>query len=356
MTVLENSKSKIRTMEELSTAIGISRPTLSKFFQDADSVRNSTRNRIEEALEDVDYVPNFFATRMNRRSTRLIGVVVPFLNDLFYTTLIQIIEEVASERGYTVVIQSAHGDAKAEAQAFQNMISMSADGVITAPIGQTTSLNAIKRLKENMPIVFVDSRFPDSFDDVDFVGTNNQQSIALMVNYLYQSGEAPVFFGMPRINSNSLERENAYIDSALESGFTPAFIPIDNAMPVWNFEEFAYTTMKALFSRGDYTDRTILCANDRMAIGVIKAANEYKLLPQGPLPEGIGKAAKLRVAGHDDYPLASYVNPALTTVSRNTTGIGRAAVELILDQIENGRHSREVVRTFDAELRLRESA
>lgn len=351
MTALENTKSKIRTMEELSATIGISRPTLSKFFQDAESVRDSTRCRIEEALEQVDYVPNFFATRMNRQSTRLIGVVVPFLNDLFYTTLIQTIEEAASARGYTVVIQSAHGDSKAEAQAFENMISMSADGVITAPIGQATSLNAIRRLKENMPIVFVDSRFPESFDDVDFVGTNNQQSIALMVNYLFKSGEAPVFFGMPRINSNSLEREEAYINSASQSGFKPNFIPIDNARPIWNFEEFAYHTMNELFGRGEYTDSTILCANDRMAIGVIKAANNHQLLPKGS-----GVNSKLRVAGHDDYPLASYVNPALTTVSRNTTGIGRAAVELILDQIENGRHFKEEVRTFDAELRLRESA
>jgi len=339
-------------MEELSATIGISRPTLSKFFQDAESVRTSTRERIEEALTAVDYVPNFFATKMNRQSTRTIGVIVPYLNDLFFTTLIQSIEESALQQGYAIIIQSAHGDPALEAKAFENLMSMSADGVIAAPIGQASSLNAINRLKGQLPIVFVDSRFPERFDDVDFVGTNNQQSISLMVGYLHRSGGAPVFFGMPRINTNSLEREQAYLKSAEDLGFKPQIIPVDNSSPVWNFEEFAYQTMDEYFARGEFVQSTILCANDRLAIGVIRAANRHHLLPQRK-----GESSQFRVAGHDDHPLSAYVYPALTTVSRNTFGIGKAAVEQILDQIENGRRNGQgVVRTFDAELRLRESA
>ena len=352
MSTLDQNKPKIKTMEELSSTIGISRPTLSKFFQDAESVRNTTRVRIEKALDTVDYVPNFFATKMNRQSTRIIGVIVPYLNDLFFTSLIQSIEESALQRGYTIIIQSAHGDPALEAKAFENLKSMSADGVIAAPIGQSSSLSAFTRLKEEFPIVCVDSRFSDDFEDVDFVGTNNQQSISLMVGYLHRSGGAPVYLGMPRINSNSLEREKAYITSAEDLGFKPQIIPVDNTDPVWNFEEFAFDTMDEYFGRGEYVNNTILCANDRLAIGVIRAANRHHLLPQRK-----GESSKFRVAGHDDHPLYAYVYPALTTVSRNTFGIGEAAVEQILDQIENGRRSgKGVVRTFDAELRLRESA
>lgn len=350
MSVFEQNKPKVRTMEELSSTIGISRPTLSKFFQDAESVRDSTRARIEDALHNIDYVPNFFATKMNRQSTRIIGVIVPYLNDLFFTSLIQSIEETALRLGYTIIIQSAHGDPALEVQAFANLKSMSADGVIAAPIGQTSSLSAISQLKAELPVVFVDSRFSGSFDDVDFVGTNNEQSISLMVGYLHRSGSAPVFLGMPRINSNSLEREQAYLNSASDLGFTPHIIPVDNSNPVWNFEEFAYDTMNDFFARGKYVDSTVLCANDRLAIGVIRAANRHHLLPHRK-----GEVSQFRVAGHDDHPLAAYVHPALTTVSRNTSGIGQAAVEQILDQIENGRSCGKV-QTFDAELRLRESA
>jgi len=352
MSALEQNKRKIRTMEELSSAIGISRPTLSKFFQDAESVRISTRERIEKALDTVHYVPNFFATKMNRQSTRIIGVIVPYLNDLFFTSLIESIEESALQHGYTITIQSAHGDPALEIKAFENLVSMSADGVIAAPIGQSSALSTINRLREEFPIVCVDSRFSDDFEDVDFIGTNNRQSIALMVDYLHRSGGAPAYLGMPRINSNSLEREQAYLLSAKNLGFEPEIIPVEDTSPVWNFEEFAYNTMNEYFARGKFINSTILCANDRLAIGVIRAANRHHLLSNRN-----GESSQFRVAGHDDHPLSAYVYPALTTVSRNTSGIGVAAVEQILDQIQNGkRRGKGVIRTFDAELRLRESA
>ncbi len=80
-------KQKIRTMEELSTTIGISRPTLSKHFQDAGSVPSRTRDPIEQALDTIDYIAKFFVTKMNRQSTRIIGVIVPYPNDLFFTSV-----------------------------------------------------------------------------------------------------------------------------------------------------------------------------------------------------------------------------------------------------------------------------
>jgi len=364
MATLEQIKPRIRTMTELSSAIGISRPTLSKFFQNSYSVRDSTRERIEQALHTVDYVPNFFATKMNRDSTRIIGVIVPYLNDLFFTSLIQSIEEAALQQGYTIAIQCAHGDPALEVKAFENLMSMSADGVIAAPIGQPGSVDAIDRLINEFPIVCVDSRFSDNDKNIDFIGTNNQQSVSLMVAYLHRSGSSPVYLGMPRINSNSIEREQAYIRSAEDLGFEPQIIPLDNSNLVWKFEEYAYDTMDEYFARGEFVNSTILCANDRLAIGVIRAANRHHLWTNSDGQSSghsaghrSGHATQFRVAGHDDHPLAAYMNPALTTVSRNTECIGKAAVEQILDQIVNGKRSGNgMIRTFDAELRLRESA
>ena len=341
-------------MEELASTIGISRPTLSKYFQDPQSVRSTTRARIEQALETVDYIPNFFATKMNRKSTGLIGVIVPYLNDLFFTTLIQAIEKSALSAEYMVIIQSSHGDPELEARAVHNLMSMSADGVIVAPIGQATSQSAIMRLKEELPVVFVDSRFSDAFQDVDFVGTNNQQSISLIVDYLHGGGDSPVFLGMPRMNTNSLEREQAYVNRAKELGFEPEFIPDGNfkGLAGWNFEEYAFRAMDEHFSRGEFVDRSILCANDRLAIGAIRAAHQHHLLStrnEGP--------SRCRIAGHDDHPLSAFVNPGLTTVSQNTQQIGDAAVEQIIDLIENGkRGGKGVTRLFDAELCVRDSA
>ena len=74
---------KVRNMEEFAAKCGVSRPTVSKYFHDPDNVRVSIRKRIEDALERYDFRPNIYAINQNRRLTKNIGIVVPYLADPF---------------------------------------------------------------------------------------------------------------------------------------------------------------------------------------------------------------------------------------------------------------------------------
>lgn len=80
-------KPKIRNMEEFAALSGISRPTVSKYFNDRQSVRRSTREKIESALERCDYRPNIFAINQNRKLTKNVGIVVPYLADPFFAEI-----------------------------------------------------------------------------------------------------------------------------------------------------------------------------------------------------------------------------------------------------------------------------
>ena len=91
---------RIRTMEEFSVASGISRPTLSRFFNDPERVRPTTREKIEAAMDRLGYRPNLFAINFNRRNTKTVGIIVPTLLDPFYAALVQRIEFQALEAGY----------------------------------------------------------------------------------------------------------------------------------------------------------------------------------------------------------------------------------------------------------------
>src|SRR5579871_6888661 len=91
---------RIRTMEEFSAASGISRPTLSRFFNDPQSVRSASRLKIEEAMERFGYRPNLFAVNFNRRNPKTLGVVLPSLVDPFFAGLLRHIERQALAAGY----------------------------------------------------------------------------------------------------------------------------------------------------------------------------------------------------------------------------------------------------------------
>ncbi|MEP4803739.1 MAG: LacI family DNA-binding transcriptional regulator, partial [Hyphomicrobiales bacterium] len=166
------SKPRINTMEELSVAIGVSRPTLSRFFQDPSLVKANTIARIEDGLARVEYVPNFFATRLNRKSTGMIGVIIPYLNDLFFTKLLESVEVAAMEAGMTIITQCSHSDPAIEARAAETFMSMNVDGALMAPLGDHSDQAAQLRLKSRLPFVLMDSR-PTTMPNVDFVGTNH---------------------------------------------------------------------------------------------------------------------------------------------------------------------------------------
>ena len=354
MTKQPSKKMKqIKTMEELSIEIGVSRPTLSKYFADQSSVRESMRARIEKGLSEVDYVPNFFARNMNRRNTRLFGVVIPHVNDFYFMELLQEIELRAKELDYSILIQNAHDDPEKELLAVENFRSMNAEGIIIAPVGSKENSTQFKRLQGQLPLVFVDARCPGLENEFPFVGTDNQQSIHLMVDYLSRSGKPPVFLSMPSVaNSNALEREAGYNARMTELGFKPEVLSGEWNGECSNFEAYAYELMKGLFAKGEYKDATILCANDRLAMGVLRAGNEAALFSD----RAAGQQGGLRVAGHDDHALSSYVWPSLTTVSQDVKQIARTAVDCLRDLTQENATSASVDHLFSAQLKLRDSA
>jgi len=334
----------------LSVAIGVSRPTLSRFFQDRALVKAKTVARIEAGLERVEYVPNFFATRLNRKSTGIIGVIIPYLNDLFFTKLLASVEAAAMDAGLTVITQCSHSDPAIEARAAETFMSMNVDGALVAPLGDHSDQAAQMRLRSRLPFVLMDSR-PKTMLDVDFVGTNHHQSTGLITEYLCRVGDPPVFLAMPRVNFNAIEREEAYIAQMHKSGFEPEVIGTELVKEGWHFEEHGEAVLDAAFGSGRFTDRSILCVNDRVAIGAIRAAARHGLVP--------GRAAKggLRIAGHDDYPLCPYLTPSLTTVAQNTDAIGQKAVSRIIQIISGSvKDAGPEVTLFDGYLKLRESA
>lgn len=346
-----SKKRKISTMKELSDALGISRPTLSRFFQDPSTVRPSTSQKIQKLLEDVDYVPNFFATRMNRKTTGIIGVVIPYLNDLFFTKLLESIEIAAMEAGYTVIAQCSHSDPAIEARAAQTFMSMNVDGALIAPLGNQSDRAVHEQLQSHLPFVLVDSR-PATMPNVDFVGTDHDQSTGLIAEYLCRVGPPPVFLAMPRVNFNALERENAYKKKVHELGHEAEIIGVEAIESDWHFEAHGEAVMDHYFARGQYLDRSILCANDRVAIGALRAAAQHGLRP-GRREEG-----GLRIAGHDDYPLCPFTVPSLTTIAQDFEAIGKASISRLLHLIshKNDGTPPPQVNLLPGVLKIRESA
>lgn len=339
---------KIKNMEEFAAVSGISRPTLSKFFNDPESVRASTRKRIEAALEKYDYQPNLYAVNQNRRLTKNIGIVVPYLADPFFAKIARTFEEQVLTTGFRPVLLGSHGSPELEIANLENLKSIKPAGVLLAPLGRTSDEERIAAFCKDVPTVLFDANL-ESLGQV-FVGSNNHQSIRLIVDYLCRTGEPPSFFEMKSpTNPNAFKRRNAYITAMEELGHTPHLIQAGGEG--WEFEEIGFKEgMRVVRDRNLPTD-TILCSNDRLAIGFLSAAFE------AGLKVGIGDGCTLRVAGHDDHPFSRYTCPTLTTVSQDYEAIAKQSVEILFKQIETEITEDSQKETlFDGRLVMRASA
>ena len=333
---------RIRTMEDFSVASGISRPTLSRFFNDPESVRPTTRQRIEEAMDRLGYRPNLFAVNFNRRNPKTVGIIVPTLLDPFYAALVQRIEFQASSAGYWTVIQSSQGDPNREAEAVATLVSTKSAGAIVAPLGEASRKNLFRQIEKAMPLVFLDARVEA---DAAFVGTDNYSSMSLMVDYLLRSGAPPSYFDMPAVNQNASERREAYEASMLERGAQPVIFDVPTLD--WDFERLAFEETTRLFKASAPVGGTILCANDRVAFGVMAAACQVGI--------SVGRLADLRIAGHDDHPLSQYACPSLTTVAQDVDRLATLSLERLMQGIADGANETSTDR-LEARLIMRNSA
>lgn len=319
---------RVRTMEEFATAVGLSRPTVSKYFQDAGSVRLKVREKIEKGLQETGFRPNLFAVNLNRRRTKIIGLIFPNSLDPFYMGLRRRIEAQATEGGYLPFVFSSDGRTELEAEALETLSSLNAAGVIMAPVGGSPAHRAkIKALARTMPVVFIDAPFDD---EESFVGTNNAQSVALITDYLTRFGDSPCYFDMPPVTSNGRERNEAYVETMKRRGLEPIMVPLEPSM-TWEFESYAFQQAQRVLREGGFPTSIVLCANDRIAFGVLAALN------QAGKKVGISPDCEMRVAGHDNQPLSEYIWPPLTTVQQNTAEMGRLAINLLLSRIEASR-------------------
>jgi len=335
---------KIATMEDFAAAIGLSRPTVSKFFHDPASVRGKTRAKIEVGLKRTGFRPNLFAVNLKRRRSKIIGLIVPDPTDPFYMTLAQRIETEATDAGYLALVLSSNGRPETEARAIETITALNVAGAIIAPLGETSQQARLKALSKEVPLVFVDAPLDD---EGPFVGTNNHQTVPLITDYLCRSGDTPTYFDTPKVNNNADDRRKAYVAAMERANLEPRFAKVPPSKS-FDFEKASFDATVRILSEGGFPTRTILCANDRVAFGVLAA------MCQAGIKVGFEPGCDYRVAGHDNQRLSAYTCPPLTTVSQDCDEMGRAALRMLLARIDGEETAAKVL--LEGTLVLRKSA
>lgn len=309
------------TLQDVAADADVSISTVSRVLNHPEMVEPTTRARVRTSIDELGYRPNRAARRLGitEGRTHLLGVVIPDIENPFYSTIIRAVEEVAYSRDYAVILCNSGEDDERERFYLNVLQEESADGVILPPSTQGARMKS--DLKElDLPVVCFDRRLPG--DPFDTVVVDNKAGARQMTRHLLDLGHRRIgFLGGPASLSTSTERADGYREAVRTAG-----LPVDeNLMVLGPPGRRTGRTHSQRLLQETSPPTALFAANNQIALGTFEGLRDL----------GVQVPDDVAVAGFDDAPWASFLDPPLTTVRQPTYEMGRRAAELLFSRIDD---------------------
>ncbi|AYE33595.1 LacI family DNA-binding transcriptional regulator [Clostridium septicum] len=306
------------TMSDIAKEANVSKTTVSKVLNNKQiSVSNETRKNIFEIAKRLNYVPNSVARSLSTRKTNTIGIILPDIENPFFSEMAKAIEENAESLGYNVILCNSYNKDEKEERYIRLLVSKLVDGVIFASGGNSEdSLNILR--SNRVPFVVIDREI-ETIEKYSGVLCDNEQGIELGVNYLFNKGKRQIAFvaGEPKFQISKIRNES-YKNIAKKLGVYNPDIICESEFSI----EGGMKATEELLLRSKYID-AIFYSSDVMALGGMKylIRNGYKI------PDDIS------ILGYDNINISSLSEPELTTIAQPIYSMGEEAFKLLIEII-----------------------
>ncbi|MBI3161305.1 MAG: LacI family DNA-binding transcriptional regulator [Chloroflexi bacterium] len=324
------------TIRDVARQSGVSHQTVSRVINGKEDVSPETRTLVEAAIEELGYRPSAVARSMAQGKTHTLACISPNLTDFTFASMIEGAEVEARQYKYFILSSSA-----SDSQTFKELVNelvghRRVDGLIVI---NPYADDRFQFIPKDVPVVFVGASARE--ENICSVSLDDEKVAYDATRHLIQLGHKHIaLITGPMEEDCSRDRAEGYRRALDEAGFA-----FDESMVVegdWTATS-GQDALLSFLEQGRVLD-AVFAQNDRMAIGVMRAARDAN----------IKVPSQLAVIGVDDMPLSSYFDPPLTTMRQDIPRIGREAVRILLEIVEK-KQSKVCGLKLSAELIVRQS-
>lgn len=327
------------TIEDVADKAGVSPSTVSRVLnrKAGRHMKEETKKKVEEAIKELGYTPDKYAQAMRHKETKVIGVLIPDVSNPFFASLVWGIEDKASEKGYSTIICNSQNNPNREEELVETLIKEKVDGAIFTPCGDDS--RAVYELTdEEIDVVFADRKLKET--EFPIVTASYFEGSYELTSQLLDNGLERIAYVRGPVNISSVEeRFQGYRHAMRDNGVSiePGLIQeVDTSRKIdYQYENVSldagFEIAEEYLGLAELPD-AILASNDVIAVGIIKALREGGVKVPGEVP----------VCGYDNIPLASYVDPSLTTIDVPTAKMGEMATEMLLNRLGKSRADKPV--------------
>ena len=303
------------TIKDVAEMAGITVTTVSRVLNNRGYISQKTRQKVNDAMKELDYQPNEIARALFRKKSNLIGLIVPDVAHPFFAELTSSIEYYAYKNEYKILICNSYGDSVKEKDYIDMLKRNQVDGII---MGSHT-LETSEYLNLGRPIVSIDRCLANN---IPYIASDNYNGGVLATNLLIEKGckKLAHISGPLILNTPANKRFQAFIDITTKKHIN--HVVVETRLNSFEIEEYEKIIYK-LFSEHPDIDG-IFASSDIIAACVINISNVLgKEIPRD-----------IKVVGYDDINIASLIVPSLTTIRQPIKEIGEMAIKSIIDQLE----------------------
>ena len=298
---------------------GVSQAAVSRVFTPGASVSKKTAEKVKRAANEMGYRPNSLARAMVSGKSRIIGLVVAYLDNYFYPDAVEKLSNAFQKRGYHVLVFMASNNADKIDSVMQEILDYQVDGIVLASVALSSEIT--KRCSENgVPVVL----FNRSQDDpnISSVTSDNYVGGAEVAKLLLKDGHQKIaYLAGWEGASTQRDREAGFVDALQRAGKSLVSRSVGN----FRTEQTKDATLSLLNVEASKRPDAIFVANDHMALTTMDV---IRFSLQLSIPNDVA------VVGFDDVPPASWPAYNLTTVRQRANKMVECTVDIILEKIE----------------------
>lgn len=303
------------TLADVAARARVSEATVSRVMSASRPVGKERAARVRRAADELGYTGNSIARALRKSRTDTVGMVVPSILNPFFTGLVDSMERVLHAQGKQLLLCDSRQDHEIEAKHLQSLLQRQVDGIVISACHQTKSAPALQAAVRQAPVVQLDRRI--DFDGADWIGIDDDEAMRLALEHLYAAGaRSAAFVSSAMTNSSTSERLAGFRRHADRLG-----IEVREQWIVLRDYTIESGTLagRALLGGRRNRPQAIVCADDLIAIGVLRACREL----------GVRVPDEVQVTGFDDITFANYVFPPLTSLAQPTDRMASEALHLL---------------------------
>lgn len=334
------------TIYDIAEKLNLATSTISRALKDHHTLSDKTIRKVKRMAEEMGFVPNTLAAGLRGNKSKTIGVLIPTITQPFLSSLISGIEIAARKCNYSVIIMQSHDSYAEEVKMTKSLYSSRVSGVICSLAMETKDTSHFEQFLGNkIPLVFVD-RVPRGFNAFRVVIDNYTAG--------YKATKHLIDQGCQRIAHITAGAEFGNLYNERKRGYIDALA--DHDMPL---EQELVINMKAMtYDDGVKACNKLLDLNippdglfapgDILAVSAVQTAKR----------RGVKIPEDLAVIGFNNDPISEIIEPNISTITHPAEKMGKAAANLVIDNIESPKEEEEVkeITFLNTEVLVRESS